>query len=175
MPLSTEISQFRHLSLVTVHAIGRTELTFNLKLPGWKWFFKLHAEESSLAMVNAPFMSGERVGQLHLKNQPFLWSSCWSHTDSPSWLPILPGMGVCCPRWRSEGAWGSVCMHAHVCVTVQSILFSPSQSHFYQACLPCCPQETVETLHQIFKVFSKYILLPFSFCSRYLPALKTWI
>lgn len=53
------------------------------------------------------------------------------------------------------------CTHAHVFVIVQFILFSPSQSCFYQAHLPCCPHETVERLHQIFKMFSKNLLFFF--------------
>lgn len=39
----------------------------SLKLLGWKRFFKLSAEEISLAVVNKPFTGGERVGQLSFK------------------------------------------------------------------------------------------------------------
>lgn len=66
---------------------------------------------------------------------------------------------------------GGLCACMQMYVIVQFVLFSPAQSYFHQAYLPCCPKETGGTLHQIFEPFSKnlsfFFFLLWKFASSY--------
>lgn len=110
----------------------------SLKLLTWKRFFKLYAEEISLAMVNKPFMEHKRVGQLCFKiNHPdFKSSHKWMSALHAEKLKSLHELESC-PKWRE---WG-VCACPCTCIchsAIHTVFFISSESYFHQACLPCC-------------------------------------
>lgn len=64
-------------------------------------------------------------------------------------------------RWRAALREGcGVCVHVCTCSCHSAIhrVFSLSlESYFHQAHLLCCPQDTVERFHQLFKMLSKIL------------------